>query len=294
MTNHPLVRIIQMTISKYQRDNVGGLAAALAYFTIFSIFPLLLVVISLVGFVVDPERFNVQEQLLGLVGSPEVRELVAQTLAHFTRTRLGAGLLGAVTLLFAATGLFGVLTRTFKEIWGTRLNTGGGGIKMAVTTVVIDRLTAFALLLGVAALILVAVLGNVLISVLGAYTDWLPMNAVLLRLAQRVLGVALISLAFATLYKVLPGTNPQWRDVWPAALVAATLFIVLQQLAELIFSRVNYSSFGVLGGAMMLLLWIYISGQILLIGAELSYAWAHVVGSRKGAVEQQANMATPA
>lgn len=283
MNNHPLVRIVRLTLEKYQRDNVGGLAAALAYFTIFSIFPLLLVVISLVGFVVDPERFNVQDQLLALIGSPEVREVIAQTLSHFAETRVGAGLLGVVTLIFAATGLFGALTQTFKTIWDTRLAGGDGGIKTALTGLVLERLTAFALLVGIAALILVAVLGNVALSLLSAYTDWLPLNSLLLRLAQRGLTIALIALAFATLYKVLPGPIPQWRDVWPAALVAAMLFTILQQMAELIFGRVNFSSFGVLGGAMLLLLWIFISSQILLIGGELSYAWTHVLGSKKGA-----------
>lgn len=283
MNNHPLVRIIRLTLEKYQRDNVGGMAAALAYFTIFSIFPLLLVVISLVGFVVDPERFNVQEQLLALIGSPEVRELIAQTLSHFAETRVGAGLLGAITLVFAATGLFGALTQTFKTIWEARQSGGEGGIKTAMTGLVQQRLTAFALLLGVAALILVAVLGNAALSLLGAYTDWLPLNSLLLGLAQYGLVVALITLAFATLYKVLPGPIPQWHDVWPAALLAAILFTALQEMAQLIFGRINFSSFGVLGGAMMLLLWIFISSQILLIGAELSYAWAHVLGSKKGA-----------
>ncbi len=293
MNNHPLVRIVRLTIEKYQRDNVGSMAAALAYFTIFSIFPLLLVVISLVGFVVDPERFNVQEQLLGLVGSPEVRELIAQTLSHFAETRVGAGLLGAATLIFAATGLFGALTQTFKTIWDARLVNGEGGIKTAVTGMVLERLTAFALLLGVAALILVAVLGNVALSLLSAYTDWLPLNSLLSRLAQRGLMVALITLAFATLYKVLPDSIPQWRDVWPAALVAAILFTTIQEMAELIFGRVNFSSFGVLGGAMTLLLWIFISSQILLIGAELSYAWAHVLGSRRALTHPRPDATMP-
>jgi membrane protein len=283
MRNHPLVRMAEITLDKYQRDNVGGLAAALAYFTIFSIFPLLLVVLSLVGFVVDPERFDVQEQLLGLIGSPEIRDLLAQTLAHFTDTRVGAGLIGAATLFFAATGIFGVLRRTFMIIWESRLIVESGNIKTAVVRMVLARLVAIGLVLGIAGLILVAVVGNLILSLFAAYTDWLPLNTLLLLLGQRALTIALISVAFATIYKVLPGKNvAAWGDVWPGALLAALAFAVVQQLAELIFGRVNFSSFGVLGGAMALLMWIYISSQILLVGGEITYAWAQIFGSRRG------------
>jgi membrane protein len=281
MLNHPLVRMVQLVLDKYQRDNVGGLSAALAYFTIFSIFPLLLVVISMVGFFVDPSRINVEEQLLALIGSPEVRDLIAQALSHFTETRVGVGLLGVGTLLFAATGIFGALTRTFKVIWEARIIAGSGTFKVALITMVVEKLVAFGLLAGCAALIMASVVGNFALTLLSAYTDWLPMNAILLRLAQLSLMIGLLTVAFAVLYKVLPDRLPAWGDVWPAAFVAAVAFTALQELAELIFSRVNFSSFGVLGGAMTVLLWIYLCAQILLVGGELSYAWAHVLGSKR-------------
>ncbi len=283
MLNHPLVRMVQLVLDKYQRDNVGGLSAALAYFTIFSIFPLLLVVISMVGFFVDPARFDVEEQLLSLIGSPEVRDLIAQALDHFSETRVGVGLLGIGTLVFAATGIFGALTRTFKVIWEARIIAGSGTFKVAVITMVLEKLIAFGLLLGCAALILASVVGNVALSLLSAYTDWLPLNAVLTRVAQLSLMVSLLTIAFAVLYKVLPDRLPAWGDVWPAAFIAAVAFTALQELAEQIFGRVNFSSFGVLGGAMTVLLWIYLCAQILLVGGELSYAWAYTLGSRRGA-----------
>lgn len=284
MMDHPLVRMARLVMDKYQRDNVGTLAAALSYFTIFSIFPMLLVVVSLAGFFLDPGQFDVEEQLLRLVGSPEVRDLLAQAFVHFADTRVGTGLLGIGTLLFAATGIFGALTRTFKVIWESRLIIEGGNIKTAMTNMAFERLTAFALLLGAAALIIAAVLGNFALSLLGAFTDGLPLNALLLRLAQLTLTVSLLTVAFAVLYKALPGWVPAWRDVFPAALIAAVLFTALQELAEQIFARVNFSSFGVLGGAMAVLTWIYFCSQILLIGGELSYAWARVLGSRRDRV----------
>ncbi|MCX7792482.1 MAG: YihY/virulence factor BrkB family protein [Chloroflexaceae bacterium] len=281
MNNHPLVRLIRLTVDKYQRDRVGDMAAAVAYFAIFSIFPMLLVVISIVGFVVDPQQLNVQTLLLQVVGSAEIAELISQTLSHFSETRVGTGLLGIGTLLFAATGLLGALSRFMQQIWHVQPNANGGGLKTAVVTMVMGRLTLFALLLGVAALILVAVLGNLALSLLTAYTDWLPLNRLLVQVAQTALFVALLTVGFATLYKVLASPLARWGDVWPAALVAAIAFTVLQRLAEFIFARVNFSSFGVLAAAMTLLLWIFISAQILLFGGELSYAWSQVFGSQR-------------
>jgi len=281
MNNHPLVRLIRLTLDKYQRDRVGDMAAALAYFAIFSIFPMLLVVISIVGFVVDPQQLNVQTLLQQIVGSAEIAGLISQTLSHFSETRVGTGLLGIGTLLFAATGLLGALSRALQQIWNVQPNANGAGLKTAVVTMVMGRLTLFALLLGVAALILAAVLGNLALALLTAYVDWLPLNTVLLQVARIALFVALLTAGFATLYKVLASPLPRWGDVWPAALVAAIAFTALQRLAEFIFARVNFSSFGVLGAAMTLLLWIFISSQILLFGGELSYAWSRVFGSQR-------------
>jgi membrane protein len=147
---------------------------------------------------------------------------------------------------------------------------------------VLNRLIAFGLLLGCAGLILAAVVGSVAINLMSAYTDWLPLNSLLIRVAQLSLTIGLLTVAFAVFYKVLPYPLPAWRDVWIAALVAAILFTALQDLAELIFGMLNFSSFGVLGGAMMLLTWIYFCGQVILIGGEISYAWAHVLGSKRG------------
>ncbi|MFV9506399.1 MAG: YihY/virulence factor BrkB family protein [Oscillochloridaceae bacterium umkhey_bin13] len=281
MRNHPMVKMVQLTLNKYQRDNVGGLAAGIAYFTLFSLFPLLLVVISLVGFVIDPTRFDVEAQLLNLIGSPEVRELVAQTLSHFSETRVTSGLFGVGALLFTATGIFGALRRTFRLIWDSHPVQEDSGLKTTVITAVLGKLLAFGLLAGVAGLILLAVIGNLLISLMSAFTDWLPYNAIFTLVAQRLLTIGLITLALATLYKVLPDSLPTWSDVLPAALIAAISFAILQQVAELIFANINFSSFGVLGGAMTLLMWIYLSSQVILVGGELSYAWSHTLGSRR-------------
>jgi membrane protein len=280
MQKHPLLRVAQLTFEKYQRDDVGSMAAALAYFTIFSIFPLLLVTISLIGFFVNAASFNVQQQILTQVGSPEVRALIIQTLTQFSESRVNAGLLGFGTLFLGATGIFGALDRAFDVIWEARGKPGPGGLRATLTTLLVDRLIAFGLLLGCAGLILLSSLANFALGLLSAYTTWLPQGNLLLRLGQPLITLALITLALAVLYRVLPTQHAAWRDVWPAAFVAALLLAALQALAGLIFSMIDFSSYGAVGGGMTLLLWIFFCGQVILIGGEISFAWAHVLGSK--------------
>lgn len=283
MLNHPIVRMGQLALAKYQRDDVGSLAAALAYFTIFSFFPLILVTISLVGYFVDPGQFDVQQQLLQLVGSPELRALVTDTLEQFRTSRGAAGLIGLATLMFAASGIFGALDRAFDVIWEAKAAGQRRDLKATVISMLVDRLVAFGLLILCAALILAAVLGNVVIGLLGAYTDWLPESALLMGWARQGLTIALIALALAVIYRALPRPHAAWGDVWAGALVAALAFAALQALTSLIFSFVNFSAYGAIGGAMTLLMWIFLCAQIILVGGELTYAWAYTLGSRREA-----------
>ena len=278
MWDSSLVRLVRYTLDKYERDNCGMLSAGLAYFAIFSLFPLILVVLSLVGFFIDPNTYAVQEQLLNLIGSDDIRDLVTETLQHFNENRVSVGLLGFVTLFFAATGIFGALSRAFRVIWEVK-PAEGASIRAAVLNAVLSKVVAFEMVVGAAALILISALSGVLISMVASYTDWLPWPSVVLRFGQPVITLVLLSIGMAALFKFLPGRPVPLLDVWPAAIVAAVLFTALQAFAGLIFGLINFSSFGVLGGAMALLTWIYFCCQVILVGGELSFAWANLFGS---------------
>jgi len=272
------VRLVRFVLDKYERDNCGMLSAGLAYFAIFSLFPLILVVLSLVGFFVDPTTYAVQEQLLNLIGSDDIRDLVTETLQHFNDNRVSVGLLGFVTLFFVATGIFGALSRAFRVIWEVK-PAEGASIRAAVLNAVLSKVLAFGMVVGAAALILISALSGVLIGLVASYTDWLPWPSVVLRLGQPVITLVLLSVGMAALFKFLPGRPVPLRDVWPAAIIAAVLFTALQAFAGLIFGLINFSSFGALGGAMALLTWIYFCCQVILVGGELSFAWANLFGS---------------
>lgn len=120
MGSHSLLRLLGYVVAKYQRDDCNSLAAALAYFALFSFFPLILVSLSVVGFFVDPNRYEVQRQIINLIGAPELRELVTETLANLSENRVNVGLIGFGALLLAATGVFGALDRAFDVIWEVR------------------------------------------------------------------------------------------------------------------------------------------------------------------------------
>jgi membrane protein len=271
---HSLVRLLRHAVEKYQRENCGQLA----YFALFSFFPLILVSLSVVGFFVDPEEFEVQQQLLQLIGSEEIRDLVTQTLAHFNANRVNAGLIGFGTLFLTAAGIFGALNRAFDIIWEVR-GDQLSSVRSMVLSAVWNRLLNFGMLLGVAGLILLSTLGGVVLNLVARFTDWMPRGDLLISLGQLSITLALMTLAMASLFKFMPDAQVRWADVLPAALITAVLFLALQSLTGLIFGSINFSSYGAVGGAMTLLLWIYFCCQIILVGGEISYAWANVYGS---------------
>lgn len=281
---NPVVRLGQVTLAKYQKDLVNNLAAAIAYFAVFSFFPMILVVVSLVGFLIDVDSVEVQEQLLVLVGSDEVRALITQTLANFRDNRLNAGLLGFATLFMTASGIFAALSRSFDVIWENRPGMNGKktGLVAAAVAMLLNRLAAFSMLLISAAVILLAMMANVAMSVVGSYTDWLPGQDLFYMLGQVGVTLVLLTLVFAAMFKLLPSQRIYWRDVFPAAFIASIGFALLQSLASLIFANINYASYGAVGGMMTLLLWIFLSAQVILIGGEISFAWTYIFGTRKG------------
>ncbi|MBP1466787.1 YihY/virulence factor BrkB family protein [Candidatus Chloroploca sp. M-50] len=281
---HPVVRLGQVTLAKYQKDLVNNLAAAIAYFAVFSFFPMILVVVSLVGFLIDVDSVEVQEQLLVLVGSDEIRALITQTLANFRDNRLNAGLLGFATLFMTASGIFAALSRSFDVIWENRPGMNGKktGLVAAAVAMLLNRLAAFSMLLISAAVILLAMMANVAMSVVSSYTDWLPGQDLFYLLGQVGVTLVLLTLVFAAMFKLLPSQRIYWRDVFPAAFIASIGFALLQSVASLIFANINYASYGAVGGMMTLLLWIFLSAQVILIGGEISFAWTYIFGTRKG------------
>jgi membrane protein len=269
--------------AKWQKDDCMSLGAGLAYYALFSFFPLILVILSVVGALVDPNQFAVQQRLLNAIGSDQVRDLATQTLQNLNRSSTGAGLIGFVTLLLAASGIFGALDKAFNTIWEVRQEKKeGASILTTVMAVVQQKLLAFALVLGCALLMLLSIVSTVAVTALSSFTTALPGQVLLWQFIQFAASLGLLGLAFATLFKFMPRRKVRWSDVWASALLIALLFTALQKVVGLYIGHANYASYGVVGSVMALMVWIYLSSLVILLGGELSYAYARTFGSLSG------------
>jgi membrane protein len=278
----------------FQAHQGANIAASLAYYALFSIFPLLLVTLSVVGFVAGPES-GARVEILRLTAEslPEdAFTVVRDVLASLSENRRSVGLIGFATLLLSASGFFGALDRAFDTIWALpprppkRSGVLGSALKAAR-----ERAAAFGLVLACVLLLLLSTVFSlalgVAIELAGTIAGGIPQlvdGAAVAQLVQLALTFALLTLALALVYRTLPATDVAWSDVWPAAALAALLFLVLQRLVVggVVNLGASYQGYGVIGGVMLLMVWLFISLQVLLLGSTLSRAIAERRGRLAG------------
>jgi len=276
----------------FVEDDCSTQAAALSYYTVFSLPPLLLLLLMLVGALVDPRKVEgaIQTQINSLMGSgaaDQIRTILQ--IAH----RPGSGgiiatVVGLVTLLLGAAGAFGQLQAALNRAWEVAPDPQQGGLKAFL----VKRVFSFGMVLSVAFLLLVSLVLSAALSGLGGRLGgMLPegLSSTLLQILNQVLSFVVITALFAAIFKVLPDATAAWRDVWVGAAVTALLFVVGKYLIGLYLGRSNPGeAFGAAGSLALILVWIYYSSMILLYGAEFTQAWAERRGGgvtpEKGAV----------
>lgn len=282
------------TVIKWQKDKCLEMGAALAYYALFSLFPILLVLLSVVGFMLGPESDGFS-QIMGFVEGalpPEALDIVRDTLLQLNQRSLRAGVVGFVLLFFTASSVFGALDRSVDRIWkADEPETEAGNIRSTAIAFVLKKLFAFGLVLSTAALLLLSLLSNIVIRVVLQVVMQLNESISLLELDTLLIArglqvgssVLTLSLAVLLLLRFLPSTRTPWKDIWPGALLTATLLLALQQLVSNSVIEIGgqYQSYGVIGGVMILLLWIYFTCQIFFLGCEFAYVYAHLFGSRR-------------
>jgi membrane protein len=275
-----LFQLLRDTLSEFNTDKAPRLAAALAYYTAFSIAPLLLVVISIAGLVWSREAVQDQldNQIRGLVGTETaetVQELVAS--ADHPQTGVLATVIGVVTLFLGAAGVFGQLQDALNTVWGVqpRPNQGIGAMLRA-------RFLSFTMVFGIGFLLLVSLALSAFLSALNGWLiSQLPFSEFVLQIINFIVSFGVVTLLFAVIYKVLPDAKISWRDVWVGAAVTALLFTVGKLLIGLyIGNSSTSSSYGAAGSFVVLLLWIYYSAMIFLFGAEFTQVWARTFGKQ--------------
>ncbi len=274
--------LLKTAASSWLDDYAPSMGAALAYYTMFSIAPLLLIVISVAGLVfgVDAARGEISAQLQGLIGTDgahAIEGLLAR--ANKPATGILSTLAGLVLLFIGATTVFAELQDDLDRIWRAPRRKQAG-----VLVLLRARLLSFGLILGLGFLMIVSLILSAALAALGKwwgpwFGDWLTIAQVL----DFAISFALLTAMFAMIYKLMPRVKVAWSDVWTGASVTALLFTIGKYLIGLYIGNSGISSvFGAAGSLVVMLLWVYYSAQIFLLGAEFTWAYAGKFGSRAG------------
>ena len=262
-------------------DDAPSLGAALAYYTVFSLAPLMTIAIAIAGFFLGKEAaqgqiFDELRGLLGAEGGKAVEEMVQSANAQPT-AGVVATIISVIMLLFGASGVFGQLQASLNAIWGVKAKPGRG-----VLGIIKDRLLSFGFTLVVGFLLLVSLL---LTAGMALMADWIgglmPGSEALAFILNIVLSLSMITLLFATIFKFLPDAKIAWHDVWIGAFLTALLFTIGKFALGIYLGKSGVaSSYGAAGSLIVLLLWVYYSSQILFFGAEFTQVYANRFGSR--------------
>jgi membrane protein len=272
--------LVKQTGQEFLQDKAPQLGAALAYYTVFSLAPLILVLLSLVGVIFrhDPAgAWNKITQQMSYFLDPsavQVVQNIAQKASEPGKSTI-ATIIGVALALFGASGVFGQLQDALNTIWGVKAKPGGG-----IWGFLRSRFLSFAMVGGICFLLLVSL---TLESVLKGFSHYvqsmLPGGIIIAMTVYLVFDFAVIVLLFAIIFKFLPDVNIQWRDVWIGAVMTAVLFGVGKwALGFYLGSGTAGSAYGATSSLITLLLWVYYSSQILLFGAEFTQVYAERAG----------------
>ena len=274
--------LIKMSVVSWRKDHASSMGGALAYYTLFSIAPVLIIVIAVAGFFLGDEaaRGEIVVQLRGLLGddgAAAVQGLLEST--SEPEKGLFATVSSVFLLLLGATTVFAELQSDLDRIWRAEVKPTSGlwGLLRA-------RLLSFGMILALAFLLLVSLVVSAALSAVGKWWGgWFEGWAVLLEVLNFIASFTITTVLFAMIYKFLPRVEIAWRDVWIGAAVTALLFAVGKFLIGLYIGRSGVASgFGAAGSFVVLLVWVYYSTQIFLLGAEFTWVYAHECGSRRG------------
>ena len=271
--------LLKLTLDEWTDDNAFELSAALAFYTIFSIAPVLLIAVGVASFFLTPDTATNQivgemEQMIGAQGANAVRQVIESSRGF------GKGVwamsIGIVTLIMGATAVFGELQSALNQIWDVKAKPDRG----MIMSFVVDRVRSFSIAIGVGFLLLVSLVISALISWIQNYMNtWLPGIPWVWQMANVVSSFFVIAILFAMIYKFLPDVVISWRDVWIGAAVTAVLFTAGKYAIGIYLGHTaTASAFGAAGSLVVLLFWVYYSALISFLGAEFTQVYARRYG----------------
>lgn len=273
--------LIKTTVIAWSDDYAPSMGAALAFYTLFSIAPLLLIVLSITGFVFGAEaaRGEIAGQLQNLMGEQSALTVQA-LLQNVNKPSEGimATITGVLLLLIGATTVFGELQSALDRIWRAPERPP----IRSIISFLRSRLLSFGMIFGIGFILMVSLIFN---AALSAVSHWWSLQFkewfIILYSVNLVFGFVMTTAMFALIYKYIPSVKIRWGEVWLGALITAALFTVGKFLIGLYMTKSAVaSSFGAAGSVVALLVWVYYSAQIFLLGAEFTWAYSTIYGSR--------------
>lgn len=284
------------SVAAWQDDRASSMGAAIAFYTTFSIAPLLIIVIAVAGFVwgEDAVRGEVIRQIGGIVG-PDSASGVQNLIKNADKPAQGltATLISVVVLVVGSTTVFAELQSALDRIWQVPASA-----KTGIWTTLRARLLSFGLVLGLAFLLLVSLILSAALAAFGQWTSGLfPGWELLLQVINAVVSLTIATVLFAMIYKFMPQAKIAWHDVWIGAFVTAVLFEIGKAVIALYVGKSStISSFTAAGSLVVVLIWVFYAAQVFLLGAEFTWMYAQRYGSRmseKKEPESGVGMAPP-
>ena len=272
--------LLKETFDEWNEDKASRLAAALAYYTVFSLAPLLIIVIAIAGSVFGEEaaRGEIVNQIQGLVGKTGA-EFIETAIENASQPTSGtiASIISVIALLFGASGIFAELQDSLNVIWEVAPKPGP-----AVKGFIRQRFLSFAMVLGIGFLLLVSLIISAGLTAVSSYfSHLLPGADLLWQVANFAISFGITMLLFAMIYKFLPDAKITWSDVLIGAAITSLLFSIGRFLLGLYLGNGTFgSTYGAAGSVVIILAWVYYAAQILFFGAEFTQVYARKYGSQ--------------
>ncbi|WP_034256637.1 YihY/virulence factor BrkB family protein [Adhaeribacter aquaticus] len=272
--------LFRETVLEFLENNALDKGAALSYYTIFALPPILIIIINTIGIIfgqkaVSGEIYYQIKGLIGAEGAYEVQKMV-ENISKFSGLTF-ATLIGIATLLVTATGLFVTMQTSLNAIWGVKPKPKREYLKL-----ITDRLLSFAMILSITFLLLVSLIVHALLARVGNYllNNIGETAIILIHFFNSVFSLAVVTFLFAAIYKFLPDAKIQWRDVWVGSIVTALLFTFGKYLIGLYLGNSNLATvYGAAGTVVVILTWVYYSSQILYFGSIFTLIYSRKYGS---------------
>ena len=278
-------QMLKETFKEWQRDKASRIAAALAYYTVFSISPLLVIAIAIAGafFGQETAQEQITEQLTGLIGEDGIKPILL-ALDNISQPKIRglASLISIGVLMLGASGIFAQLQDALNTVWKVEPQPGQG-----IAPFLRKRVSSFLMVLAIGFLLMLSLILSTVVAAVSKYrTDFLPGSQILWENLDFVVSLGLITFLFGLMFKYVPDIKIAWKDVFVGSIITALLFIFGKFLLGVYISRGSLgSAYGAAGSLIVFLAWVYYSAQIILLGAEFTQVYSRMYGSKRRSLD---------